>query len=78
MKLINFSGLIFIAMWLTVSHFKGYKVGCTVKKIFSMKTKERSEKITVCTKIDKNILKYLRKNGEKFKIACYGTEKNHP
>ena len=56
MILINLSKLIFIAMCLTISHFKVYKVAFSVKKyIFSIKTKELS---------DKNNRKY--KNSEKY------------
>ena len=44
MNLINVSELIFISMWLAIPHFKDYKIGFSVKNIFSMKTNELSEK----------------------------------
>ena len=60
MKLINFSGLI-LALWLTISHFKGYKIGLSEK--IQHKVRGVYKKITVS-----NSQKYfkilLEKNGE--------------
>ena len=68
MILINFSELIFIA----ISHFKSYKIAFSVKFIcIYIQHKIQGtfiKKITVSKKIRKNNSKYLRKNGEKFKL----------
>ena len=62
MKLINFSGPIFIAMWLTIFHYKDYKIGYSAtNKKNQRKSKGLFRRITINAK---SISKYLRKNWE--------------
>ena len=46
MKLINFSAAIFIAMWVTIFHYKDYNIGYSAanKEKISVRTKDFSEK----------------------------------
>ena len=66
MKLVSFSGPTFIAMWLTIFHYKDYKVGYSAtNKKNQRKNKGLFRRITINAK---SISKYLRKNGENSKL----------